>query len=221
MTNYQFEPDSNRKRNKLVGSWAETPAAAIDLPLTMASLKQLLDIGRDDTDSTYTHQQIAAWCEQYYDQYYKDPNIHDETPDFAIANDVHAQWQLSLANSYSLDELQSLDFSSVILPLEWFNDWSNKLGEADQRLPTSSELKEMVRLALWQDWDPIGINDCPEARDEYDSYVGGICSLLNTGADSQMLGRHLSQIETTSMGLSSPCSHLNDVVIKLLAMVGR
>lgn len=221
MTRYEFEPGAKRGRNKLVGVWTETPATPIDLPLTLTNLTQLLAIGGDACDGTYTHQQIANWCDRYYAQYYNDPSIRDETSDFDIANDVSAQWGLTLVNSYTLAELQSLDFSSVVLPLEWFNDWSTKLNAADRRLPTSSELSELVRIALWQDWDPIGINDCPEAQDEYDSYVGGICSLLNSGADSHMLGNHLSQIETKSMGLSAPCSHLEDVVVKLLAMVGR
>lgn len=79
----------------------------------------------------------------------------------------------------------------------------------------------MVRVTLWQDWDPIGVNDWPEAHDEYDSYVGGVCSLLISGADAYKLRQHLAHIETDSMGLSSPCSHLDDVVGKLLAMVGR
>ncbi|TWU60312.1 hypothetical protein Poly51_05870 [Rubripirellula tenax] len=79
----------------------------------------------------------------------------------------------------------------------------------------------MVRVALWRDWDPIGVNDCPEAQDEYDSYVGGVCSLLLSGADGYKLRQRLAHIETVGMGLSSPCSHLDDVVRKLLAMVGR
>ena len=79
----------------------------------------------------------------------------------------------------------------------------------------------MVRLSLWQDWDPIGINDVSPADDEYDSYVGDVCSLLLSGANAAELRQHLAHIEADNMGLSSPCSHLDDVVAKLLAMVGR
>jgi len=221
MTHYEFEPGKKRGRNKLVGSWTETPATPIDLPLTVANLSRLLAIGGDASDATYTHQQIANWCDRYYDQYYNDASIRDETPDFDIANDVSAQWGLTLVNTYTLAELQSLDFTSVVLPLEWFADWLTRLRAAGGRPPTAVELTEMVRISLWQDWDPIGINDCPEAHDEYDSYVNGICSLLQSGTDSHILGKHLAQIETKSMGLSSSCSHLDDVVLKLLAMVGR
>lgn len=30
---------------------------------------------------------------------------------------------------------------------------------------------EAVRRILWEDWDPIGVNDHPGAIDEYDSYA--------------------------------------------------
>lgn len=79
----------------------------------------------------------------------------------------------------------------------------------------------MVRVCLLQDWDPIGVRELPEAADEYDSYVGGVCSLLNSGADAYKLRHHLAHIETVGMGLSAPCSHLDDVVQKLLAMVSK
>jgi len=93
-----------------------------------------------------------------------------------------------------------------------------------ERPPTAAELTSMVRVALWQDWDPIGVNDlgCPD--DEYDSYVGRVCSLLLSGADIHKIRQHLSHIETGNMGLSCPCpdlSHLDDIATQLLAMVGR
>ena len=90
--------------------------------------------------------------------------------------------------------------------------------------PTTAELTSMVRVALWRDWDPIGINDLGGPDDEYDSYVGSVCSLLFSGADIHKIRKHLSQIETVNMGLSNPCpklSHLDDIATKLLAMVGR
>jgi len=39
-----------------------------------------------------------------------------------------------------------------------------------------------IRKVLWEQWDPVGVNDTPEAFDEYDSYAGGIQSLLLRGA---------------------------------------
>jgi hypothetical protein len=55
----------------------------------------------------------------------------DETPDMEaairIAADVDCQWDLFLANSYTLDQLRRLDFSAVRLPMEWFLDWERQL----------------------------------------------------------------------------------------------
>ena len=97
------------------------------MPFTIANFTQLLTIGGDPSDSTYTHQQIANWCDRYFARFYYDESICDKTVDFEVAEDVSAQWDMFLANTYSLPELQSLDFTSVALPLEWFSDWITKL----------------------------------------------------------------------------------------------
>ena len=44
-----------------------------------------------------------------------------------VAGDVEVQWDLYLANTYTLSELQALDFSRVELPRVWFTEWTNKL----------------------------------------------------------------------------------------------
>jgi hypothetical protein len=44
-------------------------------------------------------------------------------------------------------------------------------------------LHEKVRTILLRDWDPIGVNDLPEAQDEYDSYVQPISEMLKQGKD--------------------------------------
>jgi hypothetical protein len=61
---------------------------------------------------------------------------------------------------------------------------------------------EAIGEILWRDWDPIGVNAHPEARGEYDGYIGGIRRLLDAGADKVKIVRHLRQIETVGMGLS-------------------
>jgi hypothetical protein len=66
------------------------------------------------------------------------------------------------------------------------------------------QIQEDIRAVLLRDWDPIGINDVPEAQDEYDSYVGGVYRLLASGASEDQLIEHLRRIETTSIGLSYP-----------------
>ena len=127
MTHYEFEPGRKTDRNKYVGSWTETPATAIDLPFSVDNLRRVLAVGADSSDSTYTHQQIAQWCERYFMRFYTDENIRDRSVDFEVAEDVSVQWDLFLANTYTLAELQSLDFTSVELPAEWFAKWHAKL----------------------------------------------------------------------------------------------
>lgn len=52
-------------------------------------------------------------------------------------------------------------------------------------------------------WDPIGVAGHPQARDEYDSYVPGIVSLLMSNAELSKIAKHLTQLTTNSMGLSA------------------
>ena len=44
-----------------------------------------------------------------------------------------------------------------------------------------------VDRILWEDWDPIGVNDEAAARDEYSSYVPGVVRLVREGADEAQI----------------------------------
>jgi len=68
-------------------------------------------------------------------------------------------------------------------------------GELDQALITR------VDSVLWEVWDPVGVNDAPEARDEYTSYAPDIAQLLRTGASDAEIERHLATI-VLDMGMS-------------------
>jgi len=50
-------------------------------------------------------------------------------------------------------------------------------------------------------WDPIGVADVPQARDEYDSYVGGVYRVLASGGSLAEIEAHLRDIEVRMMGL--------------------
>lgn len=52
------------------------------------------------------------------------------------------------------------------------------------------------------DWDPIGINDLPEAADEYDMYLGDIFTMLDRSASQQEIADYLRWVETERMGLT-------------------
>jgi hypothetical protein len=77
------------------------------------------------------------------------------------------------------------------------------------------EIADAIRQVLMRHWDPIGVADFPEARDEYDSYIGGVYHLLASGADEMRIASHLAAIQTKTMGLPKDAVFLMDVARKL------
>ena len=64
-------------------------------------------------------------------------------------------------------------------------------------------IQDEIRSVLLQTWDPIGIQNEPNAKDEYDGYVEGIYRLLSKGASDDELATHLWLIVTDRMGFSA------------------
>jgi hypothetical protein len=120
--------DRKREKNIYLGSWAETPCDEIDLPFTYKSLKLLLASAVNDSVPLYTHQQIANWCYRFWLKFLDD-DVNDANLEKAlgVSQDVETQWDLYLSNTYSLKELQELNFSQVMLPEEWFKKWLRML----------------------------------------------------------------------------------------------
>jgi len=63
------------------------------------------------------------------------------------------------------------------------------------------QIQESIRRILLHDWDPIGVQQVPEAQDEYDSYAGGVYRLLASGSSAQEIADHLWRIDNETMGL--------------------
>jgi len=78
------------------------------------------------------------------------------------------------------------------------------------------ELLTRVNEVLHYIWDPIGVRGEPNARDEYDSYVPGVYSLLHDGATAEQIATHLDKIATERMGLSSNMKHCHATAHNLL-----
>ena len=74
---------------------------------------------------------------------------------------------------------------------------------------------ERIRQILLQDWDPIAVGHLRECQDEYDSYVGGVQSLLMSGASPEKVAKHLALLESGPMGLPSSVSANLKVAKKL------
>ena len=60
----------------------------------------------------------------------------------------------------------------------------------------------LVDEILWNDWDPIGVNDSEQARNEYHSYISTIVRLIMSNSDGSNLAKHLHQLRSVSIGLS-------------------
>ena len=129
MSNYEFKPSGKKGRNKYIGSWSETASRKIELPFTVESLKQILVWGKS-FESIYSHQDLAHWCGRFHMATFDIDS--DQKMDIAcgIAADVEAQWDMYLANTYKLEQLQQLDFGAVELPKEWFDDWFEQIENA-------------------------------------------------------------------------------------------
>ncbi|RZT29009.1 hypothetical protein EV147_5106 [Cupriavidus agavae] len=81
----------------------------------------------------------------------------------------------------------------------------------------SDEGRELeIRNVLINKWDPIGIKDVPEARDEYDSYIPAILELIERGADLDVLSSYLVWVEAERIGLPVRLAIAKEVANELL-----
>jgi hypothetical protein len=64
------------------------------------------------------------------------------------------------------------------------------------------ELYSKVSRALWEDWDPIGVNYNPQASDEYESYVPQVVRAILQATSHVEIVDMLVSFETDNMGLS-------------------
>ena len=78
------------------------------------------------------------------------------------------------------------------------------------------ELLRITSEVLHYLWDPIGVAGIPQARDEYDEYVGPVLTLLRSGGSDTDISAHLEQIVADRMGLRS-CKDRSDGAAAVLA----
>ena len=122
-----MEIDLDMTCNKYVGNWQELVSTKIDLPYELTYVRRVLMWGANPVQSENRHQDIAHWCERFWNKYADtDAPIESECL-MPILADVETQWDLFLANSFTLQELQSLNFAEIRLPTEWFNEWLRQL----------------------------------------------------------------------------------------------
>jgi len=69
----------------------------------------------------------------------------------------------------------------------------------------SAKEKELYRRTdevLHYLWDPIGVSDIPQARDEYYSYLPRVFARLIEDAKDHEIASYLTKVEEGSMGLT-------------------
>jgi hypothetical protein len=84
---------------------------------------RLLRHGAAPEGSPFTHKQIAEWCDRFWCQYLDSDAPADIEPLLPLLTEVETQWDLYLANTYSVKELQTSDFENAVLPTAWFEEW--------------------------------------------------------------------------------------------------
>lgn len=81
-------------------------------------------------------------------------------------------------------------------------------------------IQRAIEEVLLLYWDPIGIKNVPEARSEYESYVGAVYRLLRSKASDRAIAEHLSSIEAQELGLPGTRPELLAPVVDELRKVG-
>jgi len=79
---------------------------------------------------------------------------------------------------------------------------TNPLAGGGHLSDVNRVLRRYCDEVLYYHWDPIGVSEAPAARDEYDSYVPGVVSLVARGATEEELTAFLTDIEASQMGLT-------------------
>lgn len=72
---------------------------------------------------------------------------------------------------------------------------------SDKMLPKDAELYRRLEEVVHYIWDPIGVREMPQARDEYQSYMTAIYGRVQVG-DLEEIVEYLKWVASENMGLS-------------------
>ena len=94
-----------------------------------------------------------------------------------------------------------------------------KLDPMNKLTLEQTELYKKIDDILWNEWDPIAINDSSkDARDEYYSYLPHIFSLKLNDPDKLKIATYLYNVETIRMGLEGNKKHCDEIAEKIIAI---
>jgi len=80
--------------------------------------------------------------------------------------------------------------------------------------PEQLELYRRIDEILYYKWDPIGVSDDYSPRDEYQSYLPKVFTLVLGNDKPEIIADYLGSVTTEMMGLSLATEH--DLVIARL-----
>ncbi|WP_409276180.1 hypothetical protein V1499_11360 [Neobacillus sp. SCS-31] len=103
-------------------------STSINLPYIYENLILLLtQISKGKNN--FSEYDFAQWCDNFT-MIFEDDEVSKNTEHaLLIARDIECQWDLFLADTYSIEELQKMDLTKVKLPLEWYERWLEELHE--------------------------------------------------------------------------------------------
>ncbi len=139
-------------------------------------------------------------------------NDSDATINFQMKSNGQVVVYGQLGGSYE-DNYLKFSFQTdqtCIEPL--VTDFHELLKNEDPR-----NLYEAIDLILWNDWDPIGINDIAP-REEYQGYTPSIFQLKKNGADKETIAKTLHEIETVTIGVVGNIEHCQQVAEKIISL---
>ncbi len=92
------------------------------------------------------------------------------------------------------------------------------MDKAISEASSKKNLYNAIDQITWTEWDPIGVNEYQEARDEYYSYLPQILRLLLSGSSRTTIADFLFGIERQNMGLTGnydKCLAVADMLIEI------
>ena len=83
--------------------------------------------------------------------------------------------------------------------------------------PKEIELYRFIDEILINEWDPIGVSDIPEARDEYYAFIPQVFEKVINGESVQSIAKLLRNLETEELallGANTDCKKIAEKIIE-------
>jgi hypothetical protein len=90
---------------------------------------------------------------------------------------------------------------------------------SDSKSKKAIEIQNLIGRVLFEDWDPIGVNNNPNLSDEYDSYIAPVYKILSGSRSEDELIDYLFKTTNETIGLDCKDREmLRPVAQKLLTL---